>query len=270
MSRRRSLETNNVLLEGTKVGDLSSPEKVLFLLKRLGEPPYEMGVTELAREMCAAKSGVHKLLALLVRESFLVQNGATRRYSLGPAVFRLGNVYSDMKGIGEVARGVMEAIATITGTSVFVGIREGDEAYLAYKVDSPEGFIYQGQVGRRFPIHAGALGKLLTAYRDPEKVRVLLAGRTLERRAPRTITDPERMLEEYARIREQGYAVSDEENSPGAYGLAAPIRDRNGDVWACLCIAGPKRQFHEEQRSNWLRLVVNGAEEISYRLGFRS
>jgi hypothetical protein len=148
------LSINDVLLEGTSVGNLSSPEKVLFLLKRLGEPPYEMGVTELAREMCAAKSGVHKLLALLVRESFLVQNGATRRYSLGPAVFRLGNVYSDMKGIGEVARGVMEAIAKITGTSVFVGIREGDEAYLAYKVDSPEGFIYQGQVGRRFPIHA--------------------------------------------------------------------------------------------------------------------
>jgi len=64
--------------------------------------------------------------------------------------------------------------------------------------------------------------------------------------------------------------VSDEENSPGAYGLAAPIRDRNGEVWACLCIAGPKRQFHEEKRSNWLRLVINGAEEISYRLGFRS
>ena len=76
-------------------------------------------------------------------------------------------------------------------------------------------------------------------------------------------------MEEYWKIKKQGYAVSIEENLIGAFGMAAPIRDRHGNVWACLSLVGPKETFTPDVVDLWLSLLRNGADEISSRLGFR-
>ena len=55
-------------------------EKVLWILKRLGEAPYELGVTELAREMGHGKSGIYKILLTLVEEGFVVKNDNNKEY----------------------------------------------------------------------------------------------------------------------------------------------------------------------------------------------
>ncbi len=121
---------------------MNSHEKLIRILKRFGEPPYEMGITELSREMGVSKSGIHKIIRSLVQESLLVQNPSTRKYSLGPLVFRLGNVYSDSKGIWDVSHTIMHSLADRTGASVLIGIREGDDPILAYKLGIGDKYIY--------------------------------------------------------------------------------------------------------------------------------
>ncbi len=248
---------------------MNSHEKLIWILKRLGEPPYEMGVTELSREIGVSKSGIHKILKSLAEENLLVQNPSTRKYSLGPLIFRLGNVYSDSKGIWEVSHTIMDSLAKETGTAVLIGIREGDDPILAYKMGTDEKFIYQGQIGTRFPFNAGALGKLLTAFLPEDRIRSILQTRSIQRKTPYTETDPDRLMEEYRRIRRQEYAVSIEENRVGAFGMAAPIRDRHGKVWACLSLVGPRETFTPDVVDNWISLLRTGADEISCRLGFR-
>jgi len=170
---------------------MNSHEKLIWILKRLGEPPYEMGVTELSREIGVSKSGIHKILKSLAEENLLVQNPSTRKYSLGPLIFRLGSVYSESKGIWEVSHAVMDSLAKETGTAVLIGIREGDDPILAYKMGTDENFIYQGQTGTRFPFNAGALGKLLTAFLPEERIRRILQARSIEKKTPYTETDTE-------------------------------------------------------------------------------
>ena len=248
---------------------MNSHEKLIWILKRLGEPPYEMGVTELSREIGVSKSGIHKIIRSLAEENLLVQNPSTRKYSLGPLIFRLGNVYSDSKGIWDVSHTIMDSLAKQTGTSVLIGIREGDEPILAYKLGIGDKYIYQGQTGSRFPFNAGALGKLLTAYLPEARIQRILKNRNIEKKTPYTETDPEKLMEEYRKIKKQGYAVSVEENRIGAFGMAAPIRDRHGKVWACLSLVGPRETFTSDVVDEWLSLLRNGADEISRRLGFR-
>lgn len=248
---------------------MTSIGKAMYILKRLGEPPYELGITELSRELDMVKSGVHKLLAELASESFVVKNTHTRKYRLGPALFRLGSIYGSMRGIGEISQSVMEAISKVTGTSVLVGLRDADEAFLAYKVDPPGSFSYEGHVGRKFPLHAGALGKILGAYMEPSRIREILSVRGIEKRTNLTISSLNEILESYDEIRRQGYALTLGENISGAFGLAVPIYDRNHDVWACLCVAGPKEFYDESKKEAWIRLLREGAKDISYKLGFR-
>ena len=249
---------------------MSSLSKALQILKYMAEPPYEMGVTEISEKIGMVKSGVHKLLSDLTDAGFVVRNANTRQYCLGPAVFRLGAVYSDSKGISEVANNVMQAIVSVTKTSALVGLRDGDEAFLAYKLDAPGSFLYRGRVGRRFPLYAGALGKILGAYMEQEHLLEIIRQWGLVRRTELTVTDTEILTRQFAEIRKAGYALSLGENIEGAFGLSVPIVDvRDGSVWACLCLAGPIELYKPECLNDWLRLLREGAREIAYKMGRR-
>ncbi|MFZ5969826.1 MAG: IclR family transcriptional regulator [Bacillota bacterium] len=248
---------------------MNSTEKVLWVLKRLGEHPFEMGLTDLAREMGYEKSGIYKILNMMVKDGFIVQNSNTKKYFLGPALYRLGIVYSEQKGIWELAKPVMKEIVEITQETVTLGIREGMDAILAYKLESTHEIRLHGKVGKKYPINAGSMGKVLAAYHDPKLIQEYLKHHTLEKKTDNTIIDKEKLLEEYALIRQQGYATSNEENTVGGFGIAAPIYDKEGSVWTCLCLAGPKSRFTDENIKSWVSLVIDGAREISYRQGYK-
>lgn len=249
---------------------MNSVKKAIYILKRLGNPPYEIGVTDIAKEMNIAKSGVHAILSELLRENLVVKNTSTKKYSLGPVVYRLGHIYSNSTGLSEISKSVMESISKLTGMSVFVGIREGLVPILAYKHSGSDGFLYEEQIGESFPFNASAMGKFLTAYLKPEEIEYILQNETFEKITPKSITNPETLRKDYELIRSQGFCVSISENRVGAFGIAFPIVGRLGNVNACLCMVGPLEQFVPEVREQWMSLLKTGAEEISYRLGFRN
>ena len=248
---------------------MSSVRKGLTILKIMGESPFEFRLSDLASKVGIVKSGAHKILADLTTMGFVVQNPKSKQYRLGPAVFRLGIVYSDMKGIEEVSKNVMLAISNMTGMSILVGIRDGDEAFLAYKIDSETSFSYEGKRGRKFPLYAGALGKLLGAYLPKERMLEIFEKNGMEKKTEKTVIEKAAIFAQYEEIRRDGYVLTLGENIAGAFGLAVPIFDRNGEVWSCLCIAGPYEAFKPELKSDWLRMLKQGAIEISHKLGVR-
>lgn len=249
---------------------MSSVSKALHILKLLGEPPYEMGVTEIAEKLNMVKSGAHKLLGDLAESGFVVKEEKTKLYRLGPAVFRLGAVYSDIKGIAEAASNVLQAIVAATHASSVVGLLEGDEAFLAYKVDAPGTFIYRGRVGRRFPLYAGALGKIFGAYMERERLLKALDRTGFTRQTKLTVNDTDTLFKQYEEIRKNGYALTLGENIDGAFGLSVPIVDaRTQNITADLCIAGPVELYRPERLVEWLRILREGAFEIAYKMARR-
>lgn len=242
---------------------MNSTEKVLWLLQRLGDPPYAMSLTTLSEELACGRSGVYKLLSSLVKDGFLVQDQENKKYSLGPALYRLGMLYSDLKGISRIAQSAMRSLAEETGETISLAVREGDDAILLSKIESPHAIRLLGKTGQKYPLNAGAIGKLLAAYHDPQRIEKLLSETELVKITPKTITEHRKLVEEYRKIRLQGYAYSDEENTLGAFGISAPIFERPGIVSACLCIGGPKERFTPERIQNWTLFVIRSAQEIS-------
>jgi len=249
---------------------LKSAEKALVLLKRLGDPPYEMGLKELAEEAGMGKSGTYKLLESLRKQGFIMQDGATKTYHLGPVVLRLGNVYSQYKGIGDIARPVIEAIMESTNQSMTVSIWEGERAFAAYKCTRP-GKIYDAVdfIGKSIPINAGASAMVLAAFQDPRKIRQILEKTPLIKRTPHTITEREQLLQEYSKIRQQGHVIEDEVFSIGVLSVGVPIFDRNGVVWCSLALTAPKTEAKPQRVHMWIQALKDGAEEISDKLKFR-
>jgi DNA-binding IclR family transcriptional regulator len=73
----------------------------------------------------------------------------------------------------------------------------------------------------------------------------------------------EAMMEKLVRIRELGFAVSEEELHAGVTSVGAPIRNRNGQVVASVNIAGPVSRIHRRTLPGLIKWVVRTAEGIS-------
>ncbi|MCF7935437.1 MAG: IclR family transcriptional regulator [Synergistales bacterium] len=248
---------------------MNATEKTLWILKRLAEPPYSMTLTELAEELGLARSGLYKTLTQMAEEQFLLRHPDTKRYSLGPVLFRLGNLYKSRERLWDVAVPVMERLREETGESVALGILEGAYVVLVDIVESSQDLRVSGRAGRKYPLNLGALGKVAGAFLPEERRDALLRDFSLTASTPYSIADPGALRREYAAIRARGYALSSEESTLGSCGIAAPVFDESGRFKASLALGVPAVRFAAELREPWAERVVEAARMISRQLGFQ-
>jgi IclR family transcriptional regulator, pca regulon regulatory protein len=98
------------------------------------------------------------------------------------------------------------------------------------------------RVGTRFPAYATSLGRVILAHTEPEALDAYLASTELVPLTARTITDPQELRAELARVREQGWALVDQELEDGLRSVAAPLRDGAGRVVAAVNVSAPVRR----------------------------
>ena len=82
-----------------------------------------------------------------------------------------------------------------------------------------------------------------------------------------SIADFARLEAELATVRAQGYAIDREERRAEVICMAAPIRDRAGEVVAAISVSGSKTRMTEAFRRRVLPPVVEAAARVSFRLG---
>ncbi|HPD96682.1 MAG TPA: IclR family transcriptional regulator [Synergistales bacterium] len=248
---------------------MNSTEKVTWILKRLGEPPHEMGISQIADEMGFSRSGIHKILSTLVREKFVSQDTRSRKYMLGPALSRIAIAYRGDRSIIDVADPVMKDLLEKTGESVGLCVKEDGIPILVHKVVSNQPLRLDNQVGTVIKLNRGALGKVIAAFEAEEKIEALLQE-PLEKWTEQTILDPLKLREEYRRIREKGYSISAEEVIPGILGIAAPIFDSRGECRAAITVGGPTVRLTLQIMEGFAPMVLNAASLIAENLGEKS
>jgi DNA-binding IclR family transcriptional regulator len=101
----------------------------------------------------------------------------------------------------------------------------------------------------------------------PKIEQIIAAGLTAH--TEHTITDPDALRRHLSDIRARGYAVDNEEIEIGLRCIAAPIRDHSGHVIASISVAGPSQRLSKERLVSFAPDVIDTADTISQRLGFR-
>ena len=91
----------------------------------------------------------------------------------------------------------------------------------------------------------------------------------MQRFTKNTITTVDGLLRETARVREQGYAVDDQEYGIGLYCMARPVRDYTRRIIAAVSVSMPYARVTEESRRSVLSALSECCEKISWDLGCR-
>lgn len=248
---------------------LSSVATAIALLKAFSENETEIGVSSLAKRLGVAKSTVHRLATTLVSEGMLEQNPDNERYRLGIALFGLGALVRRRMDVSTEAKPYLFSLRESTGETVHLAILDRAEIMYVYNLESPQAIRMRSDIGVRKPAYATAEGLAMLAFQPPGVVDEIIA-RGLSPRTARTNTDPRRLRAALEEVRAKGYAFEDEESEAGMRSVAAPIRNGAGEVIAALGVAGPTQRLSDEAVRRFAPPVVEAADTVSVRLGFRS
>jgi DNA-binding IclR family transcriptional regulator len=241
--------------------------KVLRILDTLHATPSGLQLKEIARLTGINKSTAYRFLAHLESEGYLFRDDAGA-YVIGPKLARLGSGINYEETLRKISRPVLHKLWQITGETTNLAILDGHEVLYLDVIESSHTFRLASQVGARRPLYCTSLGKAMAAYLPGEDLEDVLASRSMERFTPHTITTAARLKKEFAKIRQCGYAMDDEEAVLGARCVAAPIFDESGKVTAAISTSGPITRMTTEKARVFAAAVKKGAHVISSRLGY--
>src|SRR5690606_21385374 len=115
-------------------------------------------------------------------------------------------------------------------------------------------------------MHCTAVGKSILSFL-PEARREAVLQRSLERRTAKTITDPELLRAELARIRQRGVAEDHGENEDFARCIGAPIFDYQGAVIGAVSVSSPQSRLNVERVEQVTSAVLDAAKKITASMG---
>jgi DNA-binding IclR family transcriptional regulator len=262
------------MMEGTTMAETSAtpaPDmvgKALALLTQLGEYPHGAPAAELARRVGFPLSTAHRLLGALVRDGFAAFDPQTKRYTLGLHLFALAQQALRAGGFTGMARSVLEEVSAVTREATLLAVREGERQLYIFSIEGPQQVRVVGEAGRHGPLHCTSQGKVLVAFAEPSVREYLVDNLPLPPAGPNAITTRRRFREEIEQVREQGYALADEEHEEGIRAIGVPVFDHAGVAVAALATAAPAYRMSREQLMAQLPTLTEAAKALGVLMAF--
>lgn len=246
---------------------VQSVDRAVAVLEILAREEWA-GVTDIASELGIHKSTAYRLLATLERRGVVEQHAETQKYQLGFTLVRLAGAARSSLDLVRAARPVCERLSRDTDESVNLAVLEAGEVFNVDHVNLSSSRVNVDWLGSHTALHCTSSGKVFLAHADRATRAALLDGAPLERFTPRTVTDGGALRDELAQVRARGFATTVEELEEGLNAVAAPIRDRDGVVIACVSVSGPSYRLGADRLREVGPLTVTAGDDVSRRLGY--
>ncbi|MBC7358180.1 MAG: helix-turn-helix domain-containing protein [Desulfacinum sp.] len=224
---------------------INSLSRGMAVLEVLSQAPRPLNLTELAEAVGLNKVTVSRFCYTLVRLGY-VHRSKRKRYSLTPKVLGLGYAALSQMDLRQVGESNLRELSRELGETVNMAILDGGQIlYVARYVTEP---IMQHplSIGARLPVYCTSMGKAIAAYLPEDELQEVLAEQSFASLTHRTIVSVSRFREELARVRNDGFAVNDEELSVGLRSIAAPIL-RDGYPAGAINVAVPTTRYSLER-----------------------
>jgi IclR family KDG regulon transcriptional repressor len=248
---------------------IKSLQRAINILDLFDEQMVDLGITEIAEILGLHKSTAAGLVYTLEHNGYLDQDPETRKYHLGFKLVERASTLLDQIDVRQVALPYLQELRAWCGESVNLAVLDGGEIVYIERLTTTQSLGMRAKVGYRAPVHCTALGKAILSGISLKEVEELIAQRNLLAATPHTITDSAQLLQELDRVRGQGFAVDNEENEIGVRCVAAPIFDHSRRPAAAVSVSSPVLRFPLSEVPRYGQKVMEAANLISARLGFR-
>jgi len=214
---------------------VQSLERGLAVIRAFDAEHRELALSDVARATGLTRATARRFLLTLTELGYV---GLTDgRFSLRPRVLELGYPYLSSLGLPELAPPHMEQLVAQVNESSSISVLDDTDIVYVVRVPTRRIMSITLAVGTRLPAYCTSMGRVLLAGLDDERLERVLSRIELRPLTARTVTDRKALAQLLARVRRQGYALTDQELEEGLRSIAVPIRDGGGSVAAALNVS---------------------------------
>lgn len=226
----------------------------------------DFSVTELAQRCELSKSQVSKILSALVNSGLVVQDPATRTYSVGQRCYVLGSRFTNYDTLCQAATPVMRELLNRTGHSVRLSVPDGDQSLYLIGLEGPMFMDTGWHSGNSVPIGASSAGRVLMAYMEHDR-RDHLLGLPVPPLTQHTVRDRAALEKLVAAVPVDGYCTQRNETSIGLGVVSVPVFKTGQQIVGALGLAFPSYRIAAGEESGLVAALHEAARAISQRLG---
>jgi IclR family transcriptional regulator, pca regulon regulatory protein len=220
-----------------------------------------MTLSDIARATELTRATARRFLLTLEELGYVRSD--EREYSLTPRVLELGFSFLSSLSLPEIAQPHLESLSRTVGESTSASVLDDGEVVYVARVAMRRIMTVNITIGTRFPAHATSMGRVLLANLPAASREEFLVGFGAEAFTSHTITAPDALRDELERVREQGWAMVDQELEFGLRSLAAPVH-RRGKVVAAINVSTAAGQTDvADTRDRLLPSLLEAARAIS-------
>jgi DNA-binding IclR family transcriptional regulator len=210
---------------------------------------------------------VHRMLHGLIDENLVVQDQATKKYFLGPAVYEMGLAASPKNHLRDVCQPYLQWVAANTGVTVFLTVRSGfDGVCIDRKEGIPPVFAPDFDIGQHRPLGMGTgCMAILSALPDEIAERIIAVNQQRQVFAKESIT-LQQLRQQIDETRDKGYAARTLGADPriSAIGVAIPGEAR--EPMGAVSVRGLSSRLSGRGRDQLVSILGRTVSDIGFEV----
>lgn len=246
----------------SKIKSVRAVDRAIEILQSFSADKPSMSVIELQKKVRLSRPTLYRLLHTLTAKGLVRADGEPQRFALDYGVAQLWHVWMSALDATAAAQTIVARLRDQTGETAALYVLRGNLHACVLEMTSRHVLSITQGVGRSEHVSRGASGKAILAFMSDGMAASAMQS------LPQG-TNRKRLLEDLARVREDGFALSRGEVIIGAVAIAAPCFDRSGRVVGSIGVAGPQARLNDDWITRSTKLLVAGASELSIGLGYR-
>lgn len=197
----------------------SVTSKILAILAAFETTRRSLSLTEISAVADLPLSTTHRLVGELV-DAGMLSRSANGGIQLGLRLWAIAQ--NTGRQLRDTARPYVQDLFSLTGETSQLAIRDGNMSLYIDRVYGTKRIARASRVGGRLPLHATAVGKVILAFSESWVADAYLEL-PLQQMTAHTRSNPKQLREELERVREKGYATTNEEVRLGTSSIAVPV-----------------------------------------------
>ncbi|MBW1215098.1 IclR family transcriptional regulator domain-containing protein [Pantoea allii] len=225
-----------------------------------------MSVSQISQRTGIPRAAVRRCLYTLSKLGFVYAEDG-KNFELRPRVLSLGHNWLGATPLASASQPVLRQLSQTLNESCSMAVLDGDDILYIARASASRIMTIDLHIGSRLPASTTSMGRVLLSGLASEPLNDYLARLTQLRYTSHTLVSSSALREELARVRQQGYAINDQELEIGLRSLAVPLSAPDGRIVAALNVGVHAGQVSADMlRQHHLPLLQEAAREISLLL----
>jgi len=219
---------------------MSGLAKGLSVIETFNAETPRQSIAQVAVASGLDRATARRCLLTLAHLGFADYDG--KFFTLTPRIMRLGTACLATMPLPQIVQPWLDRLSDALGESTSVSILDEDEIVYVARAAQRKVMSISLAPGSRLPAYCTSMGRVLLAA-EPEAQSAALP---CPARTPHTITSAKALLNELRTVRQQGYAVIDQEVELGLISIAVPLYNAHNRVVAALNLGLSSYQIRAE------------------------